>query len=50
MEEKPGRILYELNDGVIVEMPPIGEHEEINGFLGGEVTVEFKRLNFPYFI
>jgi len=24
-------------------MQPIGEHEEINGFLGGEVTVEFKR-------
>jgi Uma2 family endonuclease len=50
MEEKPDRILYELNDGVIVEMPPIGEHEEINGFLGGEVTVEFKRLNLPYFL
>jgi hypothetical protein len=31
-------------------MQPIGEHEEINGFLCGEVTVDLKRLNFPYFI
>ena len=31
-------------------MQPIGEYEEINGFLGGEVTVELKRLNLPYFI
>lgn len=50
LEGKPDGILYELKDGVIVEIQPIGEHEEINGFLGGEVTVEFKRLNLPYFI
>ncbi len=50
LEWKPDGILYELHDGVIVERQPIGEHEEINGFLGGEVTVEFKRLNLPYFI
>jgi hypothetical protein len=31
-------------------MQQMGEHEEINGFLSGEVTVDFKRLNFPYFI
>jgi Uma2 family endonuclease len=31
-------------------MQPIGEHEEINAFLGVEVTVEFKPLNLPYFI
>jgi len=49
-EGKPDGILYELHDGVIVEMQPIGEHEEINGFLGGEVTLEFKPLNIPYFI
>ena len=50
MEWKPHGILYELQDGVIVEMQPIREQEEINGFLGGEVTVEFKRLNLPFFI
>ncbi|MEG3956544.1 hypothetical protein [Microcoleus sp. herbarium2] len=50
LEGKPDGILYELQDGVIVEMQPIGEQEEINGFLGGEVTVELKRLNLPYFI
>ena len=50
LEGKQDDILYELHDGVIVERQPIGEHEEINGFLGGEVTLEFKRLNLPYFI
>lgn len=34
----------------MVERQPIGEHEEMNGFLGGEVTVKLKRLNLPYFI
>jgi len=47
LEGKPDGILYELHDGVIVERQPIGEHEEINSFLGGEVTVQFKRLNLP---
>ena len=32
LEGKPNGILYELHDQVIVEMQPIGEHEEINGF------------------
>jgi len=42
---------YELYDGVIVEMaPPTGEHEGIVGFLVGEIVMEYKRLNFPYFI
>jgi Uma2 family endonuclease len=50
LECKPNGILYELQDRVIVERQPIGEHEEINGFLCAEVTVEFKRLNVPYFI
>jgi Uma2 family endonuclease len=50
LEWKPNGILYELHDGVIVEMQQIGEHEEINVFLGGEVTLEFKLLNLPYFI
>jgi Uma2 family endonuclease len=26
------------------------EHEEVKGFLASELTVEFKRLNLPYFI
>ncbi|MEH2173484.1 Uma2 family endonuclease [Nostoc sp.] len=42
---------YELHDGVIVEMaPPTGEHEQIVGFLGGEIVTEYKRLKLPYFI
>jgi Uma2 family endonuclease len=50
LEWKPNRGYYELYNGVIVEMQPIGEHEEINGFLAGEITVEFKRLKSPYLI
>ncbi|MEH2373149.1 Uma2 family endonuclease [Nostoc sp.] len=42
---------YELHDGVIVEMPPpTGDHEEIVGFLVGEIVAEYKRLKLPYFI
>ncbi|MEH1998075.1 MAG: Uma2 family endonuclease [Nostoc sp.] len=42
---------YELHDGVIVEMPPpTGDHEEIRGFLVGEIVAEYKRLKLPYFI
>jgi Uma2 family endonuclease len=47
---KPDGGCYELHDGVIVEMQPVGDHEEINGFLAGEVTLEFKRLKLPYLI
>ncbi|WP_414516333.1 Uma2 family endonuclease [Nostoc sp. PCC 9305] len=47
---KPDGGRYELHDGVIVEMQPVGDHEEINGFLAGEVTLEFKRLKLPYLI
>ncbi|MEH1936886.1 MAG: Uma2 family endonuclease [Nostoc sp.] len=47
---KPDGGGYELHDGVIVEMQPVGDHEEINGFLAGEVTLEFKRLKLPYLI
>ncbi|BAZ02767.1 hypothetical protein NIES37_67800 [Tolypothrix tenuis PCC 7101] len=47
---KPDGGCYELHDGVIVEMQPVGDHEEINGFLAGEVTYEFKRLKLPYII
>jgi Uma2 family endonuclease len=47
---KPDGGRYELHDGAIVEMQPVGDHEEINGFLAGEVTLEFKRLKLPYLI
>ncbi|MBD2664387.1 hypothetical protein B6N60_00898 [Richelia sinica FACHB-800] len=44
-------VRYELHDGVIVEMtPPVGDHEEIVGFLVGEIVTEYKRLKLPYFI
>ncbi|MCC5602669.1 Uma2 family endonuclease [Nostoc favosum] len=47
---KPDGGCYELHDGAIVEMQPVGDHEEINGFLAGEITLEFKRLKLPYLI
>ncbi len=51
VEWKPDGKLYELSDGVIVEMtPPLGEHELVKGFLVNEVVFGYKRLNFPYFL
>lgn len=42
---------YELHDGVIVEMAqPVGDHEDIVGFVARKLTVEFDRLNLPYTI
>ncbi|MEH2306515.1 Uma2 family endonuclease [Nostoc sp.] len=42
---------YELHDGVIVEMvQPTGDHEEVTGFLATKITLEYGRLNLPYFI
>ena len=42
---------YELHDGVIIKMaPPTGDHEQIVGFLVGEIVTEYKRLKLPYFI
>jgi Uma2 family endonuclease len=42
---------YELYDGVIIEIAPqVGDHEEIIGFLVGEIVAEYKRLNLSYFI
>ena len=48
LEGKPDGILYELQDRVIVERPPIVEHEEINGFASKKLNVQFDRLNLPY--
>ncbi|MEC4986445.1 MAG: Uma2 family endonuclease [Oscillatoria sp. PMC 1068.18] len=50
LEWKPDGGFYELHDGVIIEMQPIGEHEEINGFLAKKLNVQFDRLNLPYLI
>ncbi|MGH1392957.1 MAG: Uma2 family endonuclease [Trichormus sp.] len=44
-------VRYELHNGSIIEMAqPIGEHEEVKGFIARKVTVEFDRLNLPYII
>ena len=48
---KPENKNYELHDGVIVEVAqPIGKHENVTGFLARKITVEFDRLDLPYFI
>lgn len=41
---------YELWDGVVVEMQPTGTHEQVGGFLGGELFLEIRRLSLPYII
>jgi len=49
VEWKPDGKLYELYDGVIVEMPqPLGEHEDVTSFLAEKVMVEYLRLGLPY--
>jgi Uma2 family endonuclease len=48
---KPEGTSYELHDGVILEMPqPLGEHEDITGFLTLEISVHIKQLNLSYTI
>lgn len=40
---------YELHKGVIVEMSqPLGDHEDIVGFLVEKLVTEYTRLNLPY--
>jgi len=41
---------YELIEGEIVEVRPIGRHEEISGFISSRLSYEVLRLNLPYFI
>ena len=42
---------YELHDGVIIEVSQLtGKHEQVVGFLAAEMTLEYRRLNLPYFI
>ncbi|MEH1863877.1 MAG: Uma2 family endonuclease [Nostoc sp.] len=44
-------VRYELHNGEIFEMSqPTGKHERIKGFSAAELTLEFRRLNLPYFI
>ena len=41
---------YELWNGVVIEMQPTGTHEQVAGFLAGELFLESKRLQLPYVI
>lgn len=44
-------VRYELHNGSIVEMAqPVGDHEEVKGFLGIEIPFEIKRLKLPYIV
>ncbi|MEG4805606.1 Uma2 family endonuclease [Microcoleus sp. ARI1-B5] len=51
LDWKPENGRYELHNGVIIEMSqPLGRHEKVIGFSARKLTVEFDRLNLPYFI
>ncbi len=41
---------YELRNGEIVEMQPTGTHEQVAGFLAGELFAEIRKLQLPYII
>ncbi|MEM7726283.1 MAG: Uma2 family endonuclease [Cyanobacteria bacterium P01_A01_bin.45] len=44
-------VRYELHNGNIIEMAqPVGEHEEVTGFLSIEIAFEVKNLKLPYSI
>ncbi|MBE9052803.1 Uma2 family endonuclease [Nostocales cyanobacterium LEGE 11386] len=44
-------VRYELHHGNIIEMAqPVGEHEEIKGFLTIKLSAAIDRLDLPYFI
>ena len=48
---KPDGNLYELHDGAIIPMPqPLGQHEQVKGFLINEIVFEYRKLNLPYFL
>jgi Uma2 family endonuclease len=49
VEWKPEGKYCELHHGVIIEMAqPLGDHEDITGFLAERATAEYLRLNLPY--
>ncbi|MEH1822574.1 MAG: Uma2 family endonuclease [Nostoc sp.] len=42
---------YELHDGVIIEIAqPVGDHEDVVGFLALNISIEIGRQKLPYFI
>ncbi|MGB3266532.1 MAG: Uma2 family endonuclease [Microcoleus sp.] len=43
-----GKGRFELRNGVIVEMNPNGDHEEVTSFLIRKINVEIDRLNLSY--
>lgn len=47
---KPDHRAYELYEGIPSEMQPVGQHEEIVGFLTVKIAVAIERLNLPYFL
>jgi Uma2 family endonuclease len=49
IEWKPNDELYELRNGVIVEMQPRGKHEEVTGFLVEEFMSQCRTQQLPYF-
>jgi len=44
----PENGLYELIDGIIIEMQPTGPHEEVAEFISTALTLEVNRLQLPY--
>ncbi|MEB3218829.1 MAG: Uma2 family endonuclease [Nostocales cyanobacterium 94392] len=51
LETKPENGRYELHNGAVVQMSqPIGEHEEVIGFLTTPIVIEYTKLKLPYFI
>jgi Uma2 family endonuclease len=41
---------YELIDGIVIEMLPIGPHEDLSGFLVAELNLEIRKHKLPYSI
>jgi len=42
-------VRYELHNRNIIEIvQPVGEHQEVTGFLTVEIAVQIKRLGLPY--
>ncbi len=41
---------FELRNGVVIEIQPIGPHEQVGGQLATNLGVEIRRLKLPYFI
>jgi Uma2 family endonuclease len=45
-----GQGRYELIDGIVSEMPPTGDHEEVGAFIARKLNVEIDRQELPCFI